>query len=97
MKSLFARLAATISELKANPNEVLNQANGEPIVILSHNKPRAYMVPVETFEQMQEQLEDYRLLQEARKRMDDESIPVSINELRAAIQEKSAQQGVEQT
>jgi len=95
MKSLFARLAATISELKANPNEVLKQANGEPVVILSHNKPRAYMVPVETFEQMQEQLEDYRLLQEARKRMDDESIPVSINELRAGIQEKSAQ-GVEQ-
>ncbi|WP_339801046.1 type II toxin-antitoxin system Phd/YefM family antitoxin [uncultured Marinobacter sp.] len=95
MKSLFARLAATISELKANPNEVLNQANGEPVVILSHNKPRAYMVPVETFEQMQEQLEDYRLLLEARKRMDDESIPVTINELRAGIQEKSAQ-GVEQ-
>ena len=95
MKSLSSMLAATISELKANPNEVLNQANGEPVVILSHNKPRAYMVPVETFEAMQEQLEDYRLLQEARKRMDDESVPVTIDELRAAIQEKSAQ-GVEQ-
>ena len=95
MRSLFARLAATISELKANPNEILNQANGEPVVILSHNKPRAYLVPVETYEQMQEQLEDYRLLLAARERMDDESVTVSIDELRAAIQEKSAQ-GVEQ-
>ncbi|WP_203142653.1 type II toxin-antitoxin system Phd/YefM family antitoxin [Marinobacter mangrovi] len=89
MNSLFARLAATISELKANPNEVLRQSNGEPIVILSHNKPKAYMVPVETYEQMQEQLEDYRLLQEARKRLDDESVPVTIDELRAAIQQES--------
>jgi len=95
MKSLFARLAATISELKANPYEVFNQANGEPVVILSHNKPRAYMVPVETFEAMQEELEDYRLLQETHKRMDDESVPLTINELQAAIQVKSAQ-GVEQ-
>lgn len=47
------------------------------------------MVPVETFEAMQEQLEDYRLLQEAHKRMDDESVPVTIDELRAAIQEKA--------
>ncbi|PAV27244.1 antitoxin [Tamilnaduibacter salinus] len=91
MKSLFARFAATISELKANPNEVLRSANGEPVVILSHNKPRAYMVPVETFEAMQEQLEDYRLLQEARDRMDDESVPVSIDELRTALQEESTQ------
>jgi len=82
MKSLFAMLAATTSELKANPNEVLNQANGEPVVILSHNKPRAYMVPVETFERMQGQLKDYRFLQEARKHMEDESVPVTVNELR---------------
>ncbi|MGM0951759.1 MAG: hypothetical protein ACQEW7_02140 [Pseudomonadota bacterium] len=45
-------------------------------------------MPVETFEQMQQQLEDYRLLLGARKRMDDESIPVTINELQAGIQEK---------
>jgi len=49
------------------------------------------VVPVEAYEEMQEQLEDYRLLQEARKRMDDESIPVSIDELRAGIQSKSTQ------
>lgn len=88
MKSPFRRRAPTISELKANPNRVLNQANGEPVMILTHNKPWAYIVPVDTFEQMQDQLEDYRLLQEAHQRMDDKTVSVTIDELRASIQEE---------
>lgn len=82
MKALLATMAATISELKANPNLVLEEANGEPVVILSHNKPRAYLIPVETYERMREELDDYHLLQEARRRQNDESVPVKIEELR---------------
>lgn len=88
MKSLFERRAPTISELKANPNKVLNQANGEPVVILNHDKAWAYMVPVDTFEQMRDQLEDYELLQEAHQRMDDNTVSITIDELRANIQEE---------
>lgn len=89
MKSLFERRAPTISELKANPNKVLSQANGEPVVILNHDKPWAYIVPVDTFEQMRDQLEDYQLLQEAHQRMEDKTVSVTIDELRARIQNES--------
>lgn len=89
MKNLLAKFTATISELKANPNKVLNHTSREPVVILSHNKPWAYMVPVDTFEQMQEQLEDYCLLQEAHQRMDDKTVSVTIDELRARIPDES--------
>ncbi len=85
MENLLATLTATISELKANPNKVLNHTSREPVVIFSHNKPWAYMVPVDTFERMQEQLEDYRLLQEVHQRMDDETVSVTIDELRTRI------------
>lgn len=81
MRHILAEYCASITELKANPNAVLEQANNQPVAILSHNSPRAYLVPVEAFEQMQQQLDDYALLIKAHERLDDESIPVSIKEL----------------
>jgi antitoxin StbD len=82
MIRLYSNQCATISELKANPNSILEQSGGNPVLILSHNKPITYLVPVETFEQMQKELEEYRLLQLAQERLeDDTSIPVTISEL----------------
>lgn len=81
MKRFGGGLAATISELRANASKVIREAKEEPVLILRHNEPRAYLVPADTFERMHEELEDFALLQEATERMKDESIPVSIAEL----------------
>ncbi|WP_417448500.1 type II toxin-antitoxin system Phd/YefM family antitoxin [Idiomarina abyssalis] len=70
-----------MSELKANPKEVINQANGEPVLILRNNKLKAYLVSADRFERMHEELADYALLQMTIKRMGDESIPVNVTEL----------------
>jgi len=81
MKRFVGGLAATISELRTNPSKVIREAKEEPVLILRHKEPRAYLVPADTFERMHEELEDFALLQEATARMNDESIPVSIAEL----------------
>jgi len=50
MESVLARCSVSISELKKNPSALIEQAGGEPIAILNHNKPTAYLIPAETYE-----------------------------------------------
>ena len=61
MKSVLATYSASISELKRNPSALIDQSDGEPIAILNHNKPTAYLIPAETYEELLESIEDYQL------------------------------------
>ena len=61
MESVLARCSASISELKKNPSSLIEQSEGEPIAILNHNRPTAYLIPAKTYELMLEQIEDYQL------------------------------------
>lgn len=48
---ILTRNISSISELKANPMKVLEDAGGEAVTILNHNKPVFYCVPVEEYKQ----------------------------------------------
>ena len=61
MESVFAICSVSISELKKNPSALIEQAEGQPIAILNHNRPTAYLVPAETYEALLEKIEDYQL------------------------------------
>lgn len=71
MKHVLANHSISISELKKNPSALIAQAGGEPVVVLNHNRPTAYLVPAETYEWMMEQLKDKDLVRIARERMKD--------------------------
>ena len=83
MKSVRATCSASISELKRNPSALIEKSEGEPIAILNHNSPTAYLVPAETYEKIMERLEDYQLGFIVKERQDEkiEAIKVDINEL----------------
>lgn len=61
MKSILASCSVSISELKKNPSALIEKSGGEPIAILNHNKPTAYLIPAETYEALLEKIEDYQL------------------------------------
>jgi len=61
MESVLASCSASISELKKNPSALIEQSDGEPIAILNHNRPTAYLIPAETYEALLEKIEDYQL------------------------------------
>ena len=61
MKTIFANYSASISELKKNPSALIEQSEGQPVAILNHNKPTAYLIPAETYEMLLEKIEDYQL------------------------------------
>lgn len=83
MQPLYARQSASISELKRNPTALIEQALGEPVVILNHNTPSAYLVPSETFERMMELLDDIELnrLCDERKKDLDKAVSVTLSGL----------------
>ena len=83
MKSVLANCSASISELKRNPSALIDQADGEPVAILNHNKPTAYLIPAETYEALLDSIEDYQLGIIVRERQNEKisAIEVDIDEL----------------
>jgi antitoxin StbD len=61
MEPVLANCSVSISELKKNPSALIEQSGGEPIAILNHNKPTAYLIPAGTYEALLEQIENYQL------------------------------------
>ena len=83
MENILANCSVSISGLKKNPSVLIESSEGNPIVILNHNKPTAYLIPAETYRNMLEELEDYRLgklIQERNKDKKD-AIEMTLDEL----------------
>ena len=83
MRQVLAECSASISELKKNPSALLNEADGATIAILNHNKPAAYLVPAETYEQLMDLLDDYELSKvvETRRLEMDAAVEVNLSDL----------------
>jgi len=83
MESVLARCSASISELKKNPSALIEQSEGEPIAILNHNRPTAYLIPADTYEMLLDQIEDYQLGLIVKERQNEKisAVEVSLDEL----------------
>jgi antitoxin StbD len=78
---ILTEVAASISELKANPMKVVASGEGMPIAILNRNEPAFYCVPAKAYEAMMDLIEDKELLEIVKSRMDEESIKVNLDDL----------------
>jgi len=81
MEQILSRNSISISELKKNPAAVIDAADGEPVAVLVHNKPSAYLVPAETYRSMLEQLEDAELTALVRSRASERTVKVKLDDL----------------
>lgn len=78
MRQLYSSYSASISELKKSPTALLNESGNEPIAILNHNTPSAYLVPSETFEKLMDIVDDYLLSQSVKERLAENETPVRV-------------------
>lgn len=81
MEAFLANASVSITELKRNPRAVIEAAGGEPVAILMHNKPNAYLVPAATYKRLLNRLEDLELAELARARADERRIKVELDAL----------------
>ena len=78
---VLTEIAASISELKANPMKVVGSGNGMPVVVLNHNEPAFYCVPAKAYEAMMDLLDDIELVKVIKERQCEETIQVSLDDL----------------
>ena len=78
---VLSEMAASISELKANPMKVVASGNGMPIVVLNRNEPAFYCVPADAYEALVEMIDDLELIEIVKKRQKERSVKVSLNDL----------------
>lgn len=56
MEQVLATRSVSITELKRSPSAVLEQAGAEPVAVLNHNRPAAYLLSPEVYAAMLERL-----------------------------------------
>ena len=56
MEQVLASRSVSITELKRSPSAVLEQAGSEPVAVLNHNRPAAYLLPPHVYEALLERL-----------------------------------------
>lgn len=81
MTLILAQNTASITELKINPMQVMEEAEGAPVAVLNRNKPAFYCVPPALYERMMEMIEDMELAEIVRQREGQPRIEVSIDDL----------------
>jgi antitoxin StbD len=79
MKTLLAELSASITDLKKNPSAVIAKSSGQPVVILNHNRPAAYLIPAEAYEALLDRLDDLELAGLIRERQGEKPQAVSVS------------------
>lgn len=81
MQRIEAPVAVSVSDLKKSPSAVMENAGGETVAVLNHNRIMAYMVPAAAYEAMLERLDDLALVETIRARADETAVRVSLDEL----------------
>ncbi len=90
MDTLLAETSIGITELKKNPSAVIRNAGNAPVVILHHNRPSAYLVPVHCYEAMMDVFDDLALAEIVKARLNrlDDAEEVSVEDLESAARAK---------
>ena len=81
MQRVEEAMAVSVSDLKRSPSAVMDDAAGEPVAVLNHNRVMAYMVPAPVYEAMVERLDDQALAEIIRERAGETPVRVSLNDL----------------
>ena len=83
LTKIYANYTVSISQLKRNPQALIDNAHGDIIALLNRNRPTAYIVPAETFDWLMEVAEDLELgrIIEERKSEKADAVEVGIDEL----------------
>jgi antitoxin StbD len=83
MERIHSLLTVSISEFKQNPGKVVEDAQGQPVAVLNHNRPAFYTVSPELMTQMAELYDERQLESLVRSRLKsvDRAVEVSLDEL----------------
>ena len=81
MNTILANMSTSVTELKRNFAGILKQADDEPVAVLNHNRPEAYLLPAGYYERLVAYMEDLEDAKLVRERCDGPFIEVNLDDL----------------
>ena len=79
---IHAGTTISVTDLrKLTPSKIIEQAGGNPVAILSHNKPEAYLLSAKLYETILDALDDLELIKTVEKRRGGKTIRVNLEDL----------------
>jgi antitoxin StbD len=79
METIHSVLTVSISEFKQNPGKIVEEAHGQPVAVLNHNRPAFYTVSPEFMAKMAELHDERQLEGLVQKRLKSVSKAVKVN------------------
>ncbi len=81
MQAIYAKKTVSVTELKRNLASILSEAGNDPIAVLNHNKPEAYLLSATYFEHLLDCLEDAADKKLVLERLEGPFVEVDLNVL----------------
>lgn len=81
MNTVLATMSTSVTELKRNFAGILKQADDEPVAVMNHNKPEAYLLPASYYERLLAYIEDLQDAKLVRERSNGPFVEVDLDDL----------------
>ena len=81
MDTIYSNKTVSVTELKRNFAEIIQQADDSPVAILNHNRPEAYLLPAAHYERLLAYLEDLEDAKVVQERIGGPFVEVALDEI----------------
>ena len=80
-QTIHAKTTVSMTDLRRNPNKILDDANDMPVAILNHNRAEAYLLSAKAYEKLLDLLDDVSLIKTIQSRRGGKTVKVNIEDL----------------
>ena len=81
MDTVLASVTVSVTELKRNFANILKEVENTPVAVLNHNRPEAYLLSADFYEQLISSIEDLEDAKLMRERSGGPYVEVKLDEL----------------
>jgi antitoxin StbD len=79
MDTVLANITVSVTELKRDFTNILKEMENTPVAVMNHNRPAAYLLSADYYEQLLTRMEDLEDAKLVRERADGPFIQVELN------------------
>jgi antitoxin StbD len=80
-QTIHAKTTVSMTDLRRNPSGVLEVAGDNPVAVLNHNKPAAYLLSARAYEALLDKLDDAALTRVVKARRTGKPVKVKLDTL----------------
>ena len=80
-QTIHAKTTVSMTDLRRNPSGVLEVAGDNPVAVLNHNKPAAYLLSARAYEALLDKLDDAVLTRVVKARRTGKPVKVKLDKL----------------